>query len=93
MVAPTPPAPSPYTANNNTSPGFFAATIAVSDTVNNPLVYRAIFVGGAGDIAVITPNSTTPVIFSAVPAGTVLPVMNTRINNTNTTASLMIGIG
>ena len=93
MVAPTPPAPTNFSAPMVTAPALFAAAIAPSDTVNNPCVFRAIYVGGAGDIAIITPSSTTVVLFVGVPAGSILPVMNARVNLTNTTASLMVGLG
>jgi hypothetical protein len=49
---------------------------------------RGIYVGGAGDVAVVFPDSTVQ-IYSAVPAGTQLMVCCRRVNAVGTTATLM----
>ena len=51
----------------------------------------AIYVGGAGDIAVVDQHGTA-FTFSAVPAGTVLKVAAKRVNSTNTTATLLTAL-
>lgn len=75
-------------------------TIAPSDTVlfkddatNNPNAYplAAIFVGGAGNVSVTSAFGTTKV-FTGIAAGTFLPVVGVRVNATNTTATLMLGL-
>lgn len=83
--------PTPYSAGNNTSPAMGFATIASSDTVNNPIMFRAIYVGGGGDISILGPSGNAAT-FVAVPQGTILPVMCVRVNQTGTTASSMIGL-
>jgi hypothetical protein len=80
----------------------YAAAITPSDTAN-PLTalagnkmfaIRAIYVGGAGDVAIKTPNGGgTAVTFKAVPVGTILPVQAAFVMATNTTATLLIGLG
>jgi hypothetical protein len=73
-----------------------AIAITKSDTANfggqgtNRPLCDAIYVGGAGIVAVIFEDGTE-VDFTAV-AGEVLPVAAKRVNNTNTTATLMIAL-
>lgn len=52
---------------------------------------RAVYVGGAGNIVAVMGDGTTAT-FSAVPAGTVLPIQPRRINSTSTTATLMLAL-
>lgn len=52
---------------------------------------RGLYVGGAGNVTLLTAAGTT-VLFSSVPAGTVLPVSCKRVNSTGTTATLMTAI-
>lgn len=52
---------------------------------------NGIYVGGTGDVAVVTANGET-VTFSAVPVGTILPITVSKIMSTNTTATLMLGL-
>lgn len=54
--------------------------------------FRALWVGGAGNISVRTTEGTD-VLFSGIAAGTVLPVRGVRVNSTNTTATLIVGLG
>lgn len=51
----------------------------------------AIYVGTAGNLAVIMKNGTT-VTFTGVKAGTVLPIGVNRVNATNTTASNIVAL-
>lgn len=52
---------------------------------------RAIYVGTAGNIAIVTAAGDV-VTLSNVPAGTILPIRATRVNSTNTTASNLVGM-
>lgn len=72
-------------------PAVYAAAITPHDT--NDLAYdiRAIYVGGAGDIALITTGGSA-VTLSAVPAGSILPIRASRIKATGTTATLIVGL-
>ena len=66
-----------------------AALITTSDTVTfNPSV---LYVGVGGNIRVQTAQGTD-IVFSAVPAGFILPVQVIRVYATNTTASSMVRI-
>lgn len=53
---------------------------------------RALWVGGAGDVAVIALNDTVAVTIASVPAGTLLPIAVTKVMSTNTSASSIVGI-
>jgi hypothetical protein len=55
--------------------------------------YQALYVGGAGNVVLIPYNSTTPVTFTGVPAGTILRVHFQGINATSTTATALVGLG
>lgn len=55
-------------------------------------ITRAIYVGGAGNVAVIGADDDTPVTFTAPPVGTKLEIRVRRIMATNTTATLLIAM-
>lgn len=61
----------------------------VTDISNGPV--RAIWVGGAGNVALVTLAGTT-ITFSGCTAGSVLPVMASRVMASNTTATLLVGL-
>lgn len=70
------------------------AALTPSDTVDatnpnlgNPL---AIYVGGAGVVACVLEDST--VVNMTAIAGSLLPVKVRRVNATNTTATLLVGM-
>lgn len=70
---------------------FGGVAITKSDaTVLSPFL-RALYVGGTGDVAVRMMDGTTPT-FSAVPAGTLLPIQVDKVLSTGTTATLMVGL-
>lgn len=53
---------------------------------------RALWVGGAGDVAVILANDTAAVTIVGVAAGTLLPVQVTKVMDTNTTATSILAL-
>ena len=56
---------------------------------------RALYIGGAGDVAVVMLGqavAATPITFSAVAAGTILDVQVSRVMATNTTATLILAL-
>lgn len=71
-----------------TRPGASFAAVTASDTTDiaklNGDWPRALWVGVAGNIAVVAPNGTVRT-FEGVSAGTMLPVQFRRVNSTNTT--------
>lgn len=74
----------------NDNPPQHAFAVVPSDTVDLPFVTRFIYVGGAGDVSLITLGGET-VVFKAVPVGTTLKVQATRVTSTNTTATNLLG--
>lgn len=69
-----------------------AQAVTTSDTV--PVNCRAIYVGGAGNVAVKTTTTATAVTFTAPPVGTILPITidGGFIMATNTTATLLVAL-
>lgn len=55
---------------------------------------RAIYIGGAGNIALSTSASATAVTITAPPVGTILPISleGGRIMSTNTTATAIVAL-
>lgn len=67
--------------------------ITPSDTVDfsgDDAKHIAIIVGGAGNLVAVMPNNVA--VTFAVVAGQVLPIRCRRINNTNTTATGLVGV-
>lgn len=69
----------------------FAAVTPSDTTLVN---CRAIYIGGAGDIALSIDGSTTAVTIKAPPVGTILPIElnGGRIMSTNTTATNIVAL-
>lgn len=74
-----------------TSPAQAAETVTPSDSINLSSVCRGLWVGGAGNAAVVMADGSV-VTYSGILAGTLLPVMISRVNLTNTTATLMVAM-
>ena len=74
----------------STYAGFYAVTPSDTDLVN----CRAIYVGGAGNIAIATGITSTPVVFTAVNVGDILPIQLDagRIMAASTTATLLVAL-
>jgi hypothetical protein len=72
----------------------FGSAVALTPSDTTPVNCRAIYVGGAGNVAIKTTDSAIAVTFTAPPVGTVLPVMidGGRIMATNTTATLLLAL-
>lgn len=68
-----------------------AEVVTKSDTVDLTNVSRALWVGGAGNVIVIMQDGTQ-VTFTAVAAGTLLPICISRVMSTNTTATSMVAL-
>ncbi len=66
-----------------------AAVIVPSDAT--AVNFDAIYVGGAGNVAVTTFKGTV-VTFTAPPVGTFLWVKCSKVMATNTTATLLVGL-
>ena len=74
-----------------TSPANDALAVTPSDTAPVTYVSRALYVGGAGNLAV-TMQGGGNVTFTGVPAGTVLPIRCTHVRSTSTTATSIINL-
>lgn len=69
--------------------GGFAVTPSDATVFSQPT--RAIYVGGAGAVAVRLLDGTT-LTFSAVPVGTMLHIRADKVLSTGTTATLILGL-
>lgn len=66
-------------------------TITPSDSVDQARIFRGIYCGGVGDIAVVM-QSGKVLTFVSVPTGGILPVIGRRVNSTNTDATNLIAL-
>lgn len=55
-------------------------------------VSKALYVGGAGNVSVIAADDSTAVTFTAVPAGSILPVRAKIVRSTSTTATAIVAL-
>jgi hypothetical protein len=75
----------------NPGPAADAFAITPSDTVNYTQgMARGIYVGGAGNIALVTPQGNV-VTLTGVAVGSILQICSIRVN-TATTATLLVGL-
>lgn len=81
----------PVTADNPIYPAQDADEVTPHDTTALGNVTKGVYVGGAGNLEVIMLGGET-VVFSAVPAGTVLPIRATHVKDANTTATLIVAL-
>jgi len=67
---------------------------AVTPHATNPLanVSKGLYVGGAGDITCRLVDDTSDVVFTAVPAGAVLPIRVAYVRATGTTATNIVAL-
>lgn len=74
------------------SSAYRAVAVTKSDSTILPDGVRALWVGGAGDVAVIMAGDTAAVTLLAVEAGTLLPVQVSKVMSTNTTATSIVAL-
>lgn len=74
-----------------TAPPEHGTAVVPDDLRDLPAVTRALYVGSAGDLAVVMADGTR-LVFGAVPAGTLLPVRVARVLATGTGASRLVGL-
>lgn len=67
-----------------------AFVITPSDTTDHGRPCEGIYVGGAGNVTAVVAG--VPVLFTAPPVGSIIPVKNSRVNLTGTTATLLVGL-
>lgn len=73
------------------SPATHAAAVTPDDDDALAAKPRALYVGVAGDVEVIMLGGET-VVFTAVPAGTMLPIRVTHVKAANTDASNIVAV-
>jgi hypothetical protein len=71
------------------SPDGFAVT--PSDATPFTTMARRLYVGGAGNVTLITAAGTT-LLLTGVLAGSILPIQCSQVKATGTTATLIIGL-
>ena len=69
-------------------PALEGEAITKSDTVGFSTTARAIYVGGAGDIVVVTPLGAVLTFKNAV-AGSIIPIRCVRVNDATTATNLI----
>lgn len=73
------------------APAYTISVLTKSDTTTYDPPLRSLYVGGVGDVNVVCPDGSTA-IFSAVPVGTIIPVIVSKLMSTSTTATLVVGL-
>lgn len=86
MAAPTLSA-IPYPSTSDI-PGQYASVLSADTTVAKT---RAVYVGGAGNLTVVMQDGSS-CLFTAIPAGTMLPISITSYTTAGTTATAIVGI-
>lgn len=77
--------------SSQSAPAFSFFAVTPHDSTDFTTWTRALYVGGAGNVAAVTFDGTA-VTFVAVPAGSILPLQCRRVNSTNTTATSIVGL-
>lgn len=77
--------------STDTAAAYRGAAVTKSDATILP-VTRALYIGGAGDVAVIFAGDTAAVTLAGALAGSVLPVQVTKVMSTNTTATNIVAL-
>lgn len=72
------------------SSDYFAVTPHNSQNFQNGPC-KALYVGGAGNLVAVNELGEA-ITFTAVPAGTILPIQAKRVNATNTTATAIVAL-
>lgn len=74
------------------SPAMNAVAVSPSDTVDFGFVSRGIYVGVTGNVVAVMQGTGGAITFTAVQAGSILPIRVTRVNATSTTATNMVAL-
>ena len=75
------------------SPARLMAVVTPNDSADLPNgECQGLYVGGTGNITLVSPVGGANVLISAIPVGTILPVSTARINATATTATLIVAL-
>lgn len=80
------------TSRGVTAPATRSVAVTPSDVADLANVSRALWVGGAGNVAVMLLDDTVATTFVGVAAGTMMPLRVKRVMSTNTTATNIVAI-
>lgn len=80
-----------FSSQDATMPGQQAYEITTTDVTAFASPFRALYIGGAGNVALITFQGTS-ITFNGLLAGSILPMGGQRVNQTNTTATNLVGL-
>lgn len=69
-----------------------AAAVTPNDSTDLSDVARSLWVGGSGDLSVDMQGGQTAVAITGVVAGTILPLVVTRVRSTGTTATGIVAL-
>ncbi len=69
-----------------------AYAVTPNDSTNLAQIARGLWVGGAGNVAVILSVGGASVTFLNVPSGTLLPIQAVRVLSTGTTATNILAL-
>jgi hypothetical protein len=78
-------------SNNVVDPASNAVAVTPNDSTDLTYTCRALFVGGAGNLAVVMAGGQT-ITFTGVTAGALLPIRASRVMATNTTATSIVAV-
>lgn len=70
----------------------YTKAVAVTPSDSTVVNARALYIGGAGAVAIKTDSAATAVTLAAVPVGTVLKVQAWNVMSTNTTATNIVAL-
>jgi len=88
-----PPSALPASPRISLGPGEHLAAITPSDTTTYSPPLRGLWVGGAGNVAVLAVGDTAPQTITGVPVGTFINwILVSKVMATNTTATLILGV-
>lgn len=73
------------------SPAENAAAVTPNDSADLATVARALWIGGAGDVSVITVGGDTVTLAGAT-AGSIIPARVSRVRSTGTTATSIVAL-
>lgn len=74
------------------SPSEFCYAVVPHDGGDLPHATKALYVGGAGNVALVSVRGDSPTTFVNVPAGTILDVRTKAVLATGTTATDIVGL-
>lgn len=79
-------------ASNAVAPSRSARVVTPNNGADLDRITKGLYVGGAGDVEVILVEDAAQLVFTGVPAGTILPLQVRRVRAANTTATNIIAL-